>query len=162
MKKLFEKIRTWFWFTFKNPVVRKGESGGFKWEFRSFWLEISTISGNFKARFMADQHPFAYLLSGEDDSNIIGYCQLVYTVSHMLTTEQRFADDIGKALSTYQKRLDKEAAGQVKDDETEEKIALDQEKQIQEHIELPKKQRRKVERDINGRFKKAVKEAEKK
>ena len=77
----------------------------------------------------------------------------------MLTTEQRFADDIVKAMSAYQKRLDKDAAGQVKDDETEEKIALEQEKQIQEHIELPKKERRKVERDINGRFKKAVKDA---
>ena len=44
----------------------------------------------------------------------------------------------------------------IREDPIEEKIALETEKQIQEHVELPKKERRKVERDINGRFKKAA------
>ena len=151
-----KKILKWWWFTFKNPVVRKGETGGFKWVFRRFWLEIETVSGNFKAKFMADEHPYAYLLAGKTDDKIYGFCLVVYMVGKALTTDQGFADDVSKAIAKYNKRLEKKAASEVKEDETEEKIALETEKQIQEIVEMPKKERRKVERDINGRFKKAV------
>lgn len=151
-----EKFFKWFWFTFKNPVVRNGEYGGFKWEFRRFWLTVETVSGNFKAKFMADEHPYAYLLAGKTDDNIIGFCQIVYMLSNTISADQVLADDVVKAINKYKKRLEKQAASEVKEDETEEKIALETEKQIQEHIELPKKERKKVERDINGRFKKAV------
>ena len=146
----------WFWFTFKNPVIRKGESGGFRWRFRRFWMEVETLSGNFKAKFMADEHPYAYLLAGKTDDNIIGFCQIVYMLSHTLTTDQELVDDVKMAYQKYNKRLQQQAAGDVKEDETEEKIALEQEKAIQEHVELPKKERKKVERDINGRFRKYV------
>lgn len=149
----------WFWFTFKNPVVRKGESGGFRFVFRRFWMEVETLSGNFKAKFMADEHPYAYLLAGKTDDNIIGFCQIVYMLSHTLTTDQELVNDVKRAYQKYNKRLQQQAAGEVKEDETEEKIALEQEKAIQEHVELPKKERKKVERDINGRFKAAVKKA---
>lgn len=160
MKKILDKIQMWWYFHLANPVVRKGEHGGFKWEFRRFWLEISTVSGNFKARFIADEHPYAYLLAGKTDDNIIGFCQMVYMLSKLITTDQGLVNDLYRVLAKYDKRLQKKAAGEVVEDETEEKIALETEKQIQEHIELPKKERRKVERDINGRFKKAVKEAQ--
>lgn len=159
--KIKEKILKWWWFTFKNPVVRKGETGGFKWVFRRFWLEIETVSGNFKAKFMADEHPYAYLLAGKDDENIIGFSQLMYSLGMLLTRDQGLVDDVAKAINKYQKRLEKKAASEVVEDETEEKIALETEKQIQEHIELPRKERKKVERDINGRFVKAVKNLEK-
>lgn len=161
MKKIFDKIQMWWYFHLANPVVRKGERGAFEWEFRRFWLEISTVSGNFKVRFMADAHPYAYLLASQGDENIHGFCQTVYLLSKTLTTDQGLVDDVAKALSKYNKRLDKQAASGIVEDETEEKIALETEKQIQEHIELPKKERRKVERDINGRFKKAVKKSSK-
>ena len=154
-----EKFLKWFWFTFKNPVVRKGESGGFRWCFRRFDLTIETLSGNFKAKFMADAHPYAYLLASQGDENIHGFCQTVYLLSKTLTTDQGFVDDVSKAFAKYDKRLQKKAASEVKEDETEEKIALETEKQIQEVVEMPKKERRKVERDINGRFKAAVKKA---
>lgn len=139
-----------------NPVVRKGQAGGFKWRFRRFWLEIETLSGNFKAKFMADEHPFAVLVGCEKDETIHGFCSLVYQIGTLLTTDSGFVNDIQKALAKYDKRLQKKAAGEVKEDEIEEKVALETEKAIQEHVELPKKERRKVERDINGRFKKAV------
>lgn len=151
-----EKILKFWWFTFKNPVVRKGEAGGFRWCFRRFELTIETLSGNFKAKFMADEHPYAYLLAGQGDENIHGFCQTVYLLSKTLTTDQGLADDIAKAMYKYNKRLEKKAASKVVEDETEEKIALETEKAIQEHIELPRKERRKVERGIDGRFKKAV------
>ena len=154
--KIKEKILKWWWFTFKNHVVRKGEAGGFRFVFRRFDLTIETMSGNFKARFMADEHPYAYLLASNGDENIHGFCQTVYMLSKTLTTDQGFVDDVSKAFAKYEKRLQKQAASGVVEDETEEKIALETEKAIQEHIELPKKERRKVERGIDGRFKKAV------
>ena len=154
-----EKIFKWFWFTFKNPVVRKGEAGGFRFVFRRFDLTIETLSGNFKAKFMADAHPYAVLVGCEGEETIHGYCSILYQIGKLLTTDAGFVSDIQKAMSKYDKRLQKQAASGVVEDETEEKIALETEKQIQEHVEMPKKERRKVERDINGRFKKAVKKA---
>lgn len=163
MKNIKEKIRKWWYFHVQNPVVRKGESkdGAFKWTFRRFDLTIETLSGNFKAKYVADEHPYAYLLQGATDENIEGFCQLMYVLGKTLTTDQGLANDVGKAVSKYQKRLEKQAAGEVVEDETEEKIALETEKAIQKHIELPKNERRKVERGIDGKFKRAVKEAEK-
>lgn len=145
----------------QNPSVRKGEVGAFKFNFRRYDLIISTLSENFKVRFTADKDPYGYLLASKDDTNIHGFALTMYEIGKLLTTDQGFVDDVQKAIVKYQKRLEKQAAGDVVEDETEEKIAMETEKAIQEHIGLPKKERRKVERDINGRFKKAVKEAEK-
>ena len=142
-----------------NPKVRSGEKGGFKWVFRRFWLEITTLSGNFKARFTAGEHPYGYLIAGKDDDNISGFCEMLYMVGMLLTTDQGFVNDIRKAIDKYDKRLQKQ--NPVVEDETEEKIALETEKAVQEHIEMPKKERRKVESDINGRFKKAMKDVQK-
>lgn len=155
------KFSKFWWFHFRNPVVRQGEAGGFRWVFRRFWLEISTKSGNFTVRFTADEHPFGYLVAGKDDSNVHGFAYVLYTVGKLLTTDQGFVNDIHRAIQKYNQRLNKQAASEVVEDETEEKIALEEVKRVQEHVELPKKERRKVERDINGRFKRAVKEAEK-
>lgn len=160
MKKIWTKIVKWWYFHIANPVVRKGEAGGFRWTFRRFWLDITTVSGNFKVRFIADENPYGYLAVGKDDTNIHGFALTMYEIGKLLTTDQGFVDDVQKAIVKYRKWLEKQAAGEVVEDETQEKIALETEKAIQEHIELPKKERRKVERDINGRFKKAVKDVQ--
>lgn len=144
-------------FNFRNPVVRKGEQGAFKWVFKRFWLSIETVSGNFKARFTAAEHPYAYLLAGKDDRNIVGFCQMLYQTGMLLTTDQKLVDDINKAFTSYDKRL----VSEVEEDEGEEIAAIKEVQAVQEHIELPSKQRRKVERDINGRFKAAVKKTDK-
>ena len=159
--KIKEKIMKWWWFRFRNPVIRKGEAGGFRWCFRRFWLDITTVSGNFKARFIADAHPYSVLVGCEQEEIIHGYCSILYQIGKLMTTDAGFVGDLQKALSKYDKRLQKQAASEVKEDETEEKIALETEKQIQEVVEMPKKERRKYERDVNGRFRKAVKEAAK-
>ena len=157
MSKLTEKLLRFWWFRFRNPVVRKGEKGGFKWKFRRFWLDIETVSGNFKARFTADVHPYGYLIAGQDAENIHGFCAAVYEVSHLLTTDQGFVNDIQKALKKYSTRIEK--SEKIVEDETEEEIALENEKAVQEFVELPKKERRKAEKDIDRRFRKAVKKA---
>lgn len=161
MKKIWTKIVKWWYFHIANPVVRKGEAGGFRWTFRRFWLDIATVSGNFKIRFIADENPYGYLAAGKDDTNIHGFALTMYEIGKLLTTDQGFVDDVQKAIVKYRKRLEKQAAGEVVEDETEEKIALETEKQIQEVVEMPKKERRKYERGVDGRFKAAVKKAEK-
>lgn len=159
MSKFSDKIMGFWLFNFQNPVVRIGESGAFKWVFKRFSLTIKTVSGNFKAFFSAAEHPYGYLVSGRSDDNIIGFSKILYTVGQLLTTDLKFAEDVVKAIDDYNARLD--AKAKVVEDEIEEKVALETEKAIQEHIELPKKQRRKVEKEIEKRFKKAVKEVEK-
>lgn len=162
MKKIWTSIQRWWLFNLANPVVRKGEAGGFKWVFRRFWLEISTLSGNFKCRFTADEHPYGALLSSDESNDTIhGFCQIVYQIGKLLTTEQKFADDIQKAIVNYNNRLNKKAAGEIVEDELEENIAIEEVKQIQEYVEATPKERRRQERDSNGRFKKVVKELEK-
>lgn len=150
------KFSKFLWFTFRNPVVRRGESGGFKWCFKRFWLDISTVSGNFKARFTADEHPYGYLLAGKDDSNIIGFCQIMYTLGKMLTTDQGLVNGIEKELRKYEKRLEK-----TEPDPTDsEEAAIAEVKAVQEYVEASPKEKKQRERDSNGRFKKAVKKAE--
>ena len=155
------KFSKFWWFTFRNPVVRRGESGGFKWCFRRLNMTIETLSGNFKARFTAAENPYAYLLASDDDSQVDGFCQILYSVGMLLTTDQEFVDSITKALRDYDKRLNKKAASEVAEDETEEKIALEEVKQVQEFVEMDRKEQKKRERDVNGRFVKAVKDLEK-
>ena len=155
---MLTNLQKLWYFHFANPTVRVGEFGGFRWRFRRFWLDLDTVSGNFSVRFTADEHPYAYLLAGENDDNIKGFAHTLYTVGKLLTTDQQFVDDIQKAIKSYEERLD---MLEVDEDPAEENAAIEEMKQVQEHIELPKKERRKVERDTNGRFKRAVKEVEK-
>lgn len=149
------KIRRWWLFTFRNKVVRSVESGGFRWKFRRFWLEIETLSGNFKARFTAAEHPYGYLLSGDDDQTR-GFAERVYMVGYLLTTDQKFVDDIDRALKDYNARME----GTV-EDEVSEEASVAEVKKIQEYMDANQKRRRKMERDANGRFKKVVKDVQK-
>lgn len=171
MKKFFEKVSKWFqrqwyklmaFFVFKlrNPVRWKGEKGAFKVVIREYDMEIRSLSGNFRLYRTADEHPYGYLAASAvqgKEENIFGYAKCVYEVSCLLTTDQKFVDDITKAVISYESRLLKTKA--TKDDAEEEKIALEEVRQVQEVIDMPKKQRRQYERDVNGRFKKAVKKA---
>ena len=124
-------------------------------------MEVETLSGNWKARWTADLHPYGALVSREGDDDIHGFAFTLYEIGKLLTTDQKFVNDIEKAIRSYGKRLDKLAAEGVVEDETEEKIALETEKQIQEVVEMDKKTRRKYERGVDCRFKSAVKKAEK-
>lgn len=152
MRQFFQKIRRWWLFNMSNPVVRTGESEAFKWKFRRFWLEIETRSGNFKARFTASEHPYGYLVNGEDDQTL-GFSERLYYVGTLLTTSQKFVNDIDAAFKSY--CIEAEKAPEENEDE--ERKALEAEKQVQEYIEQPKRARRRADRDINGRFRKVEK-----
>ena len=149
--KFWTKIVKFWYFKVKNPKIRVGSHGGFRWVFRRYNLTVETLSGNWKAIWTASEHPFGYLLSSKDDDNIIGFCQTIYEVGALLTTDQGFVNDIQNALKKYSSRLEKKAAKDIVEDETEEKIALEAEKQVQEAIGMSRKERR----DVNRRFRKA-------
>lgn len=148
-----DKFLKFWYFHLANPKVREGEAGGFKWKFRRFWVDIRTVSGNFKARFTADEHPYGYLVSGKGDDNIHGFAATLYQIGKMLTTDQGFVNDIQKAIAKYEKRLEK-----VAPEKGGEEAAIAEVKSVQEYVDAPKKEKRKMERDANGRFKKAVKD----
>lgn len=158
MEKFWQKIQRWWYFYLANPVVAKGERGGFKYKFRRFWLEIETVSGNWKMRSTASENPYGYLLASvnaKNEDNVYGLAEIMYMLQALLTVDQKLVDDVKKALENYEKRS--EGVIPNNEDETEEKIALEEVKQVQEYVEMPKKERKKYERDVNGRFKKAVK-----
>ena len=138
-----------------NPKVRSGEKGGFKWVFRRFWLEITTLSGNFKARFTAGEHPYGYLIAGKDDSNIEGYCQMLYMVGMLLTTDQVFANDVQKAIKRYDERMLKD--NPVVEDALEERMSIEDVKGVQERVEMSEASRRRASRETDRRIKEAIK-----
>ena len=159
--KITEKIKKWWYFHFAIPVVREGEAGGFLWRFRRFWMEIESKSGNFKARWMADKDPYGMLVTGENDENIHGFALTVYLVSTLLTTDQKFTNAVQKALKDYEKRLTSKAKSEMKEDETEEEIAIEEVKQVQEYVEMSEKERKAYDKEVDRKFKKAAKEAQK-
>lgn len=150
---ILKKFQKWWLFHMRNGVIRRGKAGAFKWTFRKYYLEISTLSGNFEVKFTAGEHPYGYLLMG-DDSQTQGFAERLYMIGTLMTTEQEFVDALDKALGDYHKRLERQAV--VEEDETEEKIALEEAKQVQEYVEASPKEKRKMERDANGRFKKVA------
>lgn len=161
MAKIIDKLRKFWYFRIANPVIAKGAAGGFKWTFRKYFMVVETLSGNWKMRITAGEYPYGYLLTGvvqkHDENNIQGFCQTLYAQAMMLTRDQKLVNDVQKALWLSDKRL----VDAVKGEEREDEAALESVRQEQEYKELPKKEQRKVDREINGRFKKTVKKAEK-
>lgn len=153
MDKLINKFLRFWYFRIANPVIAKGEKGGFKWVFRKYYLTIETVSGNWRTRIVAGDHPYGYLLAGVQqgsEENIHGYAAMVYELSMLLTRDQGLVDDIQKALRKYDTRLNKEAASKERDDDELALKEVELEEQAIEQMRTP----RKVRRDSKGRFQK--------
>ena len=71
-----------------------------------------------------------------------------------MTTDQRLVDEVQKALVDYEKRLEEKA--KVEEDPEEEKAAMEEVRGVQEYAEMGARERRKYERGVNRRFKKAA------
>lgn len=155
------RILKFWYFTFHNKVVWKGEKGGFKVTFRRFWVEVESVSGNWKARWTAAEYPYAYLLTaatGSNEDTLWGFIERMYMWSMTLLIDVQLAKDMDEAFQAYLKRQE---PAKVEEDAQEEEAALEFERQVQEYVEMPRRQRRKQDRDVNGRFKKTVKDLEK-
>ena len=82
---------------------------------------------------------------------------MIYYLSKTITTDQGLVNDIQKAFNKFEKRLGMEKAAP---DDSEE-AAIAEVKAIQEYVDATPKEKKQRERDSNGRFKKALKNAAK-
>ena len=157
MEKILAKIQKWWLFTFRNPVEYKFEFGGFKVVFRRYWMDIESISDNFKARFLASQHPYGYLyISAKQGNveNIQGYCHYLYKLAYCITTDNKLVEDINKSLRNYDKRLAAKAATAVSTEDDD--LDLETVKQNHEVSQMTNKERRSRKKQI----KEALKESD--
>ena len=151
--KIWDKIVRFWCLNVMNPVVVSGEKGGFRYVFRRYTLELRTVSGNWRMRVTACEHPWAYLRASVEqgrEDNVFGFAHVLYYLT--MTTDQRLVDDVQKALVDYDRRLEEN----VGEDPEEEKAALEEVKGVQEYVEMGARERRKYERDVNRRFKRAA------
>ena len=154
MKQILAKIEKWWLFTFGNPVESKFEFGGFKVIFRRFWLDIETVSGNFKVRFLASHHPYGYLFVSAQKgnlNNIHGFCAYIYKLSHTLTTDNKLVEDVNKAMKNYDKRLAAKAATAVSTENDD--IDLEVVKQNHEVGKMTKKERNQRRKELKEAMK---------
>lgn len=155
MSKFWQKIQKFYYFHLANPIVQKGEGHGFKYVVRRFWLDIETLSGNWKMRVTASEHPFGYLVAGltqKSEENLFGFAEIMYYLNATLTRDQVLVDDVQKAMREYEARLAKTPL----EPEDEERAAIEEVKAVQEYVDASPKERKKMERETNKRFKKAV------
>lgn len=154
MKQILAKIEKWWLFTFRNKVEYNFEFGGFKVVFRRFWLEIESVSENFKVRFLASEHPYGYLYVSAKQGrldNIHGFCAYIYKLSHTLTTDNKLVEDVNKAIKNYDKRLAAKAATAVNTEDDE--MDLDVVQQSHEVGKMTKKERKQRKQKIKEAFK---------
>ena len=154
MKKILAKIEKWWLLTFRNKVEYKFEFGGFNVVFRRFWLEIESVSENFKVRFLASEHPYGYLYVSAKQGrldNIHGFCAYIYKLSHTLTTDNKLVEDVTKAIKNYEKRLAAKAATQVSTENDD--IDLEIVNQNHEAGQMTKKERNQRKKEIKEALK---------
>lgn len=154
MKQILAKIQKWWLLTFRNKVEYKFEFGGFKVVFRRFWLEIESVSENFKVRFLASEHPYGYLYVSAKQGrldNIHGFCAYIYKLSHTLTTDNKLVEDVTKVIKNYEKRLVAKAATQVSTEN--EDIDLEVVKQNHEVGKMTKKERNQRRKELKEAMK---------
>lgn len=154
MKQILAKIEKWWLLAFRNPIEYKFEFGGFKVVFRRFWMEIETVSENFKVRFLASQHPYGYLFVSAQKgnlNNIHGFCAYIYKLSHTLTTDNKLVEDVNKAMKNYDKRLAAKAATVVSTENDD--IDLEVVKQDHEVGKMTKKERKQRKQEIKEALK---------
>lgn len=154
MKKILSKIEKWWLLTFCNPIEYKFKFGGFKVVFRRYWLQIESISENFKVRYLASQHPYGYLFVSAQKGNldnIHGFCAYIYKLSHTLTTDNKLVEDVTKAIKNYEKRLAAKAATEVNTENDD--LDLEVVKQDYEVGKMTKKQRKQRKKEIKEALK---------
>ena len=154
MKQILARIEKWWFLTFRNPIEYKFEFGGFKVVFRRFWMEIESVSENFKVRFLASQHPYGYLFVSAQKGNldnIHGFCAYIYKLCHTLTTDNKLVEDVNRAMKNHDKRLAAQAATAVSTENDD--IDLEVVKQDHEVGKMTKKERKQRKQKIKEALK---------
>lgn len=126
------------------------------------YMEIRTISDNWRMRLDARHTMYGYLLTAAqqgNESQVHGYCVQLYIMATAL--DQGLINDVQKAIAKFMKRKDKEADSEAKS-VTEAQIAGD-EALMQEAIERGemrgnKKAERKAAKESQEEIRKVLKE----
>ena len=154
MKQILARIEKWWLLTFCNPIEYKFEFGGFKVVFRRFWMEIESVSENFKVRFLASHHPYGYLFVSAQKgniNNIHGFCAYIYKLCHTLTTDNKLVEDVNRAMKNYDKRLAAKSATEVSAEDDD--LDLEVVKQDHEVGKMTKKERKQRKKEIKEALK---------
>lgn len=109
---------------FKKKPYKVVECGGFVANFyynendlENTYLEITTKSGVWSMRVAGNNHAYGYLLAAANQGlteQIHGYATTCYVVAQTLTTDQGFTDDVLRAISKWQRRMEKKAESEAK------------------------------------------------
>lgn len=153
----------------KQAPIEHVEVGGFivNWYFKEgsivdSYMEIRTISDNWRMRLDARHEMYGYLLSAvkqDKKEQVHGYCVTLYILATSL--DQGLINDVQKALAKFMKRKEKQAESEAKV-VSEAQIAGD-EALMQESIERgelrgDKKAERKAAKESQEEIRKVLKE----
>lgn len=155
MKKIFRffrDVQRWFLITFCNTKIQTVQCPAFKVTFRKFTMEIKSESGNFTLKTMGMVYPNAFLydaLTKGDADLVQWYCNRMYELTTCLLTDQGLFDDVQKALTKYDKRMQVVAEQKAKEvTKEEELIAAEQVKANIEYANMTKKQRKEYKKAL--------------
>ena len=157
MKKVFKKLQTWFLLTFCDTKIKSVQFPAFKVTFRKFTTEIKSVSGNFTLKTVGVVYPNAFLynaLTQGDEGLVHWYCNRMYELTSLLLTDQGLADDVQKALTKYDKRLQVVVERKAKEvTEDADAIAAEQVKANIEYANMTKKQRKEYKKALREELK---------
>ena len=155
MKKIFRffrELEKWFLLTFCDTKIQSVQFPAFKVTFRKFTTEIKSVSSNFTLKTVGMVYPNAFLydaLVKGDEGLVQWYCNRMYELTSLLLTDQGLADDVQKALTKYDKRLQVVAERKAKEvTEEEDAIAAEQVKANIEYANMTKKQRKQYKKAL--------------
>lgn len=132
-EKLSEKLVDLWVFGIANRKQKELIIGGFKFVFRSYTLDISSISKSWSMRLLCSEHPYGYLLASlrqGNQENLHGYAMTLFIQSTSLTKDQKLVKDVQRDCELYMKRLLRESEKMEKQNrndkerETKDNIAL--------------------------------------
>lgn len=155
MKKIFRffrELEKWFLLTFCDTKIKSVQFPAFKVTFRKFTTEIKSVSNNFTLKTVGMVYPNAFLydaLVKGDEGLLQWYCNRMYEITTLLLTDQGLADDVQKALTKYDKRLQVVAERKAKEiTKEEDAIAAEQVKANIEYANMTKKQRKQYKKAL--------------
>ena len=155
---------------FKKKPYRTIDAGEFHFNFyykegviKDTYLTITTDSGIFEMKIGGNTFAYGYLLAALEQGmveQLHGYAVMVYLTSLQLPTEERFCEDIQKAIMSWQKRKMKEGEKAAKEVTETQEIADDafMREAIERGSAKTRQQRRKMERESRKEAKKVVKD----
>lgn len=132
-EKLSEKLVDMWVFGIANRKKREIIIGGFRFIFRSYTLDISSISRSWSMRLLCSEHPYGYLLASlnqGNQENLHGYAMTLFMQATSLTKDQKLVKDVQRDCEAYMKRLLREG------EKTEMQARKDKDREVKDNIAI--------------------------